>query len=110
MEQNKNQEEIEQAEADRMTIMYILGMCKETHSVVTCKRTYYDGYEVEFIARKQGAVAANEFTLAQFKAIKAMATGLKAKARDDEEQELYQDIIEKCNLNIVDLTHDDVDE
>lgn len=109
MEQNKNKEEIEQAEADRMTIEFVLGMCKETHSVATCKRTYYDGYEVAVTARKQGAVAADEFTLAQFKAIKAMATGLKAKARE-EDQELYQDIIEKCNINIVDLTHDDADQ
>lgn len=108
MEKNKNQEEIEQAEADRMTIVYLLGLCKETHSVATCKRTYYDGYEVEIIARKQGVVAADEFTLEQFKAIKAMATEMKAKARE-EEQELYQDLIEKCNLNIVDLTHDDAD-
>ena len=45
----------------------------------------------------------------EFKAIKAMATEMKANARE-EEQELYQDIIEKCNLNIVDLTHDDADE
>ena len=109
MEQNKNKEEIEQAEADRMTIEFVLGMCKDTNSVATCKRTYYDGYEVEIIARKQGVVAADEFTLEQFKAIKAMATEMKAKARE-EEQELYQDIIEACNLNIVDLTHDDADE
>lgn len=109
MEQNKNKEEIAQAEADRKTIEYVLRMCKETHSIATCKRTYYDGYEVAVTARKQGAVAADEFTLAQFKAIKAMATGLKAKARE-EDQELYQDIIEKCNINIVDLTHDDADE
>ena len=109
MEKNKNKEEIEQAEADRMTIVYLLGLCKETHSVTTCKRTYYDGYEVEIIARKQGVVAANEFTLAQFKAIKAMAAEMKAKARE-EDQELYQGIIEKCNLNIVDLTHDDADD
>lgn len=108
MEQNKNKEEIEQAEADRKTIEFVLGMCKETHSVATCKRTYYDGYEVEIIARKQGVVAADEFTLAQFKAIKAMAASMKAKARE-EEQELYKDIIEKCNINIVDLTHDDAD-
>lgn len=108
MEQNKNKEEIAQAEADRKTIEYVLRMCKETHSIATCKRTYYDGYEVAVTARKQGAVAADEFTLAQFKAIKAMATGLKAKARE-EDQELYQDIIEKCNINIVDLTHDDAD-
>lgn len=108
MEQNKNREEIEQAEADRKTIEYVLGMCKETHSIATCKRTYYDGYEVAVTARRQGAVAANEFTLAQFKAIKAMATRMKAKARE-EEQELYKDIIEKCNINIVDLTHDDAD-
>lgn len=109
MEQNKNREEIEQAEADRMTIEYVLRMCKETHSIATCKRTYYDGYEVSVTARKQGAVAADEFTLAQFKAIKAMAAEMKAKARE-EDQELYHDIIEKCNLNIVDLTHDDADE
>lgn len=109
MEKNKNKEEIEQAEADRKTIEYVLRMCKETHSIATCKRTYYDGYEVAVTARKQGAVAADEFTLAQFKAIKAMATGLKAKARE-EEQELYKDIIEKCNLNIVDFTHDDTDQ
>lgn len=109
MEKNKNKEEIEQAEADRKTIEFVLGMCKDTHSVATCKRTYYDGYEVEIIARKQGVVAADEFTLAQFKAIKAMATVLKAKARE-EDQELYQDIIGKCNLNIIDLTHDDADE
>lgn len=108
MEQNKNKEEIAQAEADRKTIEYVLRMCKETHSIATCKRTYYDGYEVAVTARKQGAVAADEFTLAQFKAIKAMATGLKTKARE-EDQELYQDIIEKCNINIVDLTHDDAD-
>lgn len=108
MEQNKNKEEIAQAEADRNTIEFVLGLCKETHSVATCKRTYYDGYEVEVIARKQGVVAANEFTLAQFKAIKAMATELMDKARK-EEQKLYQDLIEKCNLNIVDLTHDDAD-
>lgn len=108
MEQNKNKEEIEQAEADRKTIEFVLGMCKDTHSVATCKRTYYDGYEVEIIARKQGVFAADEFTLAQFKAIKAMATRMKAKARE-EEQELYKDIIEKCNINIVDLTHDDAD-
>lgn len=108
MEQNKNKEEIEQAEADRMTIEFVLGMCKDTHSVATCKRTYYDGYEVEIIARKQGVVAADEFTLEQFKAIKAMATELMAKARK-EDQELYQDIIEKCNLNIAGLTHDDAD-
>lgn len=109
MEQNKNKEEIAQAEADRKTIEFVLGMCKNTNSVATCKRTYYDGYEVEVTARKQGVFAADEFTLEQFKAIKAMATGLKAKARDDEELELYQDIIEKCNINIVDLTHDDAD-
>lgn len=109
MEQNKNKEEIAQAEADRKTIEYVLRMCKETHSIATCKRTYYDGYEVEVIARKQGVVAANEFTLAQFKAIKAMATEMKAKARE-EEQKLYQDIIEACNTNIVDLTHDDTDQ
>ena len=108
MEQNKNREEIEQAEADRKTIEFVLGMCKDTHSVATCKRTYYDGYEVEIIARKQGVVAADEFTLAQFKVIKAMAAEMKAKARE-EDQELYQGIIEKCNLNIVDLTHDDAD-
>mgnify|MGYP006959312142 CR=1 FL=1 len=108
MEQNKNKEEIEQAEANRKTIEFVLGMCKDTHSVATCKRTYYDGYEVEIIARKQGVVAADEFTLAQFKAIKAMATRMKAKARE-EEQELYKDIIETCNINIVDLTHDDAD-
>lgn len=108
MEKNKNKEEIEQAEADRKTIEFVLGMCKDTHSVATCKRTYYDGYEVEIIARKQGVVAADEFTLAQFKAIKAMAARMKAKARE-EEQELYKDIIEKCNINIVDLTHDDAD-
>ena len=104
----EQKEEIAQAEADRITIEFILGMCKDTHSVATCKRTYYDGYEVEIIARKQGAVAADEFTLEQFKAIKAMATEMKAKARE-EEQELYQDIIETCNINIVDLTHDDAD-
>lgn len=63
---------------------------------------------MEVIARKQGVVAANEFTLAQFKAIKAMAIEMKAKARE-EEQELYQGIIEACNINIVDLTHDDAD-
>ena len=45
----------------------------------------------------------------EFKAIKAMATELMAKARK-EEQKLYHDLIEKCNLNIVDLTHDDADE
>ena len=44
----------------------------------------------------------------EFKAIKAMATELMANARK-EEQELYQDIIEKCNLNISGLTHDDAD-
>lgn len=109
MEQNKNKEEIAQAEADRITIEFVLGMCKETHSVATCKRTYYDGYEVEIIARKQGAVAADDFTLAQFKAIRAMATKMKAKSHE-EDQKLYQDIIEACNLNIVDLTHDDADE
>lgn len=109
MEQNKNKEEIEQAETDRKTIEFVLGMCKDTHSVATCKRTYYDGYEVEIIARKQGVVAADEFTLAQFKVIKAMAAEMKAKARE-EDQELYQGIIEKCNLNIVDLTHDDADD
>jgi hypothetical protein len=38
-----------------------------------------------------------------------MATKMKAKARE-EDQKLYQDIIEACNLNIVDLTHDDADE
>lgn len=38
-----------------------------------------------------------------------MATEMKAKARE-EEQELYQDIIETCNLNIAGLTHDDADE
>lgn len=109
MEQNKNKEEIAQAEADRKTIEFVLGLCKETHSVATCKRTYYDGYEVEVIARKQGVFAADEFTLEQFETIKAMATELMAKARK-EEQKLYQDLIEKCNLNIVDLTHDDADE
>lgn len=45
----------------------------------------------------------------EFKAIKAMATEMMAKARK-EEQKLYQDLIEKCNLNIVDLTHDDADQ
>lgn len=45
----------------------------------------------------------------EFKAIKSMSTELMAKARN-EEQKLYQDIIEACNLNIVDLTHDDADE
>lgn len=45
----------------------------------------------------------------QFKAIKAMATELMAKARK-EEHKLYQDIIEKCNINIVDLTQDDADQ
>ena len=109
MEQNKNKEEIAQAEADRNTVEFVLGLCKETHSVASCKRTYYDGYEVEVIARKQGVVAANEFTLAQFKAIKSMAAEMKAKAHE-EDQELYQDIIEACNLNIVDLTHDDTDQ
>lgn len=38
-----------------------------------------------------------------------MATELMAKARK-EEQELYKDIIETCNTNIVDLTHDDTDQ
>lgn len=108
MEQNKNKEEIEQAEADRKTIEFVLGMCKDTHSVATCKRTYYDGYEVSVTARKQGAVAADEFTLAQFNAIKVMATVLKAYARE-EDQELYQDIIEKCNLNLPNLRRDDDD-
>lgn len=108
MEQNKSKKEIAQAESDCKTIEFVLGMCKDTHSVAICKRTYYDGYEVEIIARKQGVVAADEFTLEQFKAIKAMATEMKAKARE-EEQELYQDIIEKCNLNIAGLTHDDAD-
>ena len=108
MEQNKDKEEIAQAEADRNTIEFVLSMCKNTNSVATCKRTYYDGYEVEVTARKQGVFAANELTLAQFKAIKAMATEMKAKARE-EDQELYQDIIEKCNLNIAGLTHDDAD-
>ena len=108
MEQNKNKEEIAQAEADRNTIEFVLGMCKNTNSVATCKRTYYDGYEVEVIARKRGVVAANEFTIDQFKAIKAIATEMKAKDRE-EYQELYQDIIEKCNLNIAGLTHDDAD-
>ena len=109
MEQNKNKEEIAQAEADRNTIEFVLGMCKNTNSVATCKRTYYDGYEVEVTARKQGVFAADEFTLEQFETIKAMATEMNANARE-EEQELYQDIIEKCNLNIVDLTHDDTDQ
>lgn len=109
MEQNKSKEEIAQADADCKTIEFVLGMCKDTHSVATCKRTYYDGYEVEVTARKQGVFAADEFTLEQFEAIKAMATELMAKARK-EEQKLYQDLIEKCNLNIVDLTHDDADE
>lgn len=109
MEQNKDKEEIAQAEADRNTIEFVLGMCKNTNSVATCKRTYYDGYEVEVTARKQGVFAADEFTLEQFETIKAMATEMKAKARD-EEQELYQDIIEKCNLNIAGLTHDDTDQ
>ena len=108
MEQNKDKEEIAQAEADRNTIEFVLCLCKETHSVATCKRTYYDGYEVEVTARKQGVFAADEFTLEQFETIKAMATEMKANARE-EEQELYQDIIEKCNLNIVDLTHDYAD-
>lgn len=45
----------------------------------------------------------------EFKAIKAMYTELMANARK-EEQKLYQDIIEACNLNIVDLTQDDADE
>lgn len=108
MEKNKNKEEIEQAEADRKTIEFVLGMCKDTHSVATCKRTYYDGYEVSVTARKQGAVAADEFTLAQFKVIKAMAAEMKAKARE-EDQELYQDIIEKCNLNLPNLRRDDDD-
>lgn len=108
MEQNKNKEEIAQAEADRNTIEFVLGMCKNTNSVATCKRTYYDGYEVEVTARKQGVFAAYEFTLEEFETIKTMATELMAKARK-EDQELYQDIIEKCNLNIVDLTHDDAD-
>ena len=109
MEQNKNKEEIAQAEADRKTIEFVLGMCKNTNSVATCKRTYYDGYEVEVIARKQGVVAADEFTLAQFKAIKAMAAYCKARSHGEDE-ELCEGIIEKCNLNIVDLTHDDADE
>lgn len=38
-----------------------------------------------------------------------MATEMKAKARE-EEQELYKDIIDTCNTNIVDLTHDDTDQ
>lgn len=108
MERTKNREEIEQAEADRKTIEYVLRMCKETHSIATCKRTYYDGYEVAVTARKQGAVAAYEFTLAQFNAIKVMATVLKAYARE-EDKELYQDIIEKCNLNLPYLRRDDDD-
>ena len=45
----------------------------------------------------------------EFKAIKAMSTELMAKARK-EEQKLYQDLIEKCNLNIVDLTHNVADQ
>lgn len=109
MEQNKSKKEFAQPKADCKTIELVLGMCKDTHSVATYKLTFYDGYEVEIIARKQGVVAADEFTLEQFKAIKAMATEMKAKARE-EDQELYQDIIEKCNLNIAGLTHDDADE
>ena len=108
MEQNKDKEEIAQAEADRNTIELVIGMCKNTNSVATCKRIYYDGYEVEVTARKQGVFAADEFTLEQFETIKAMATEMKAKTRE-EDQELYQDIIEKCNLNIACLTHDDAD-
>lgn len=104
----EQKEEIAQAEADRKTIEFVLRMCKDTNSVATVKRIYYDGYEVAVTARKQGVFAADEFTLEQFKAIKAMATRMKAKARE-EEQELYKDIIEKCNINIVDLTHDDAD-
>lgn len=38
-----------------------------------------------------------------------MYTELMANARK-EEQKLYQDIIEACSLNIVDLTQDDADE
>lgn len=109
MEQNKNREEIEQAEADRMTIEYVLRMCKETHSIATCKRTYYDGYEVAVTARKQGAVAADEFTLAQFKAIKAMAEDKKAIVAEQETKEFYQEIINTCDFNI-DCAHDDADE
>lgn len=109
MEQNKNKEEIALAEADRKTIEFVLGMCKDTHSVATCKRTYYDGYEVEVIARKKGVVAANEFTLAQFKAIKAMARNKMPMARGKNAKEFFQKIIDKCNLNLANLRRDDDD-
>lgn len=110
MEQNKNREEIEQAEADRMTIVYLLGLCKETHSVATCKRTYYDGYEVAITARKQGAVAADEFTIEQFEVIKAMAENKMLMARVKIAKEFFQKIIDKCNLNLANLRRDDADE
>lgn len=45
----------------------------------------------------------------EFKAIKSMSTELMANARK-EEQKLYHYLIEACNLNIVDLTHDDTDQ
>lgn len=110
MEQNKNKEEIAQAEADRKTIEFVLGMCKETHSVATCKRTYYDGYEVAVTARRQGAVAADEFTIEQFEVIKAMARNKMPMARGKNAKEFFQEIIDKCNLNLANLRRDDADE
>ena len=109
MEKNINKIGCTPNKCEEGVVKSLLQMCKDTNSATSFKMTLDGDYEVCITVRKKGFVASDEFTLAQFKAIKAIATEMKAKARE-EDQELYQDIIEKCNLNIVDLTHDDADE
>jgi hypothetical protein len=108
MEKNTNKIGCTPNKCEEGVVKSLLQMCKDTNSATLFKMTLDGDYEVCITVRKKGFVAADEFTLAQFKAIKAMATEMKAKARE-EDQELYQDIIEKCNLNIAGLTHDDAD-
>ena len=106
MEKNINKIGCTPNKCEEGVVKSLLQMCKDTNSATSFKMTLDGDYEVCITVRKNGFVAANELTLEQFETIKAMATEMKANARE-EEQELYHDIIEKCNLNIVDLTHDD---
>lgn len=109
MEKNINKIGCTPNKCEEGVVKNLLQMCKDTNSVTLFKMTLDGDYEVCMTVRKKGVVAADEFTLEQFKAIKAMATEMNAKARE-EERELYKDIIETCNTNIVDLTHDDTDQ
>lgn len=99
MKQSKNKLECTPTKHEEGAVKSLIQMSKEINAVAFFSMTCEGDYEVMISARKKGMVSCDEFSLEQFKTIKAMAEEKLAMAGD---KQLFQNIIDVCDSNIAD--------